>query len=219
MQYFGCFNSHIAGAKIGRFFNNAREKTFKFVFFYPLIFKLFIISRLYMNKIILVGYMGSGKSTVGKLLAQQLQIPFYDLDWLIEQSEQKSIPTIFELHGEIYFRKVEHLVLNKFIASHSEYVLSLGGGTPCYANNHEILQLADVTSIYLKTAISELVTRLKNSSNVRPLLLDKNEAELTEYVAKHLFDRSYYYHQSKQTILTDGKTTSDVVKAIISALP
>lgn len=171
-----------------------------------------------MKKILLVGYMGSGKSTVGKELALVLNCPFYDLDDIIEQKEQLSIKELFVNKGEVYFRKLEHVVLNEFLNSHENYVLSLGGGTPCYANNHEVLKQDGIESIYLKTSISEIVERLLQSNNQRPLVLGKNKEELTEYVAKHLFDRSYFYHQSKHTVLTDGKTTHDVVTAILSIL-
>ena len=173
-----------------------------------------------MNKILLVGYMGSGKSTVGRVLAEKLNLPFFDLDVLIEQKEQKLVHEIFKTRGEIYFRKVEHQILNQFLQENlnQEYVLSLGGGTPCYANNHEVLQYKDIFSIYLKTSIKQLVDRLSASSNKRPLVTDKSNEELTEFVAKHLFDRSYFYHQSKHTVTTDGKITIEVVNEILALL-
>ena len=173
-----------------------------------------------MNKILLVGYMGSGKSTVGKVLAEKLNLPFFDLDLIIEQKEQKLIQEIFATKGEIYFRKVEHQILHQFIKDNSNqaYVLSLGGGTPCYANNHEVLQQDNIFSIYLKTSIKQLVDRLSSSSNKRPLVTDKSNEELTEFVAKHLFDRSYFYHQSRYTISTDGKKTMEVVNDIVALL-
>lgn len=171
-----------------------------------------------MKKILLVGYMGSGKSTVGKELANLLGCPFFDLDDIIIEKEQSSINNIFETKGEVYFRKREHVLLHDFMDTHTHYVLSLGGGTPCYANNHEVLQRDDVISIYLKTSINEIVHRLMKSNNERPLVMGKDKEELTEYVAKHLFDRSYFYHQSKHTVLTDGKTTNEVVQDIASLL-
>jgi shikimate kinase len=171
-----------------------------------------------MNKILLVGYMGTGKSTVGKELAMELSLPFYDLDDIISQKEQMSIKDIFDKKGEIYFRKIEHLVLQDFLKSNDKYVLSLGGGTPCYANNHEVLLYDDISSIYLKTSINEIVDRLLKADSKRPLVIGKNKEDLTEYVAKHLFDRSYFYHQCKYTVLTDGKITSDVVTNIKTLL-
>ncbi|UYW00474.1 shikimate kinase [Flavobacterium agricola] len=171
-----------------------------------------------MNKIILVGYMGSGKSTVGKALANSLNIPFYDLDSIIEQNLGLSISEIFNQKGEVFFRKYEHQALHQFLENHSQFVLSLGGGTPCYANNHEVLKNTDIASFYLKTSINEIVNRLLQSNNQRPLIVGKSKEELTEYVAKHLFDRSYFYHQSKNTVLTDGKTTDAVVAELVSKL-
>ena len=91
-------------------------------------------------KIILVGYMGSGKSTIGKMLSKNIRIPFYDLDEVIEKHEEMSIKNIFEKRGEIYFRKVESLLFQEFINKNDDFILALGGGTPCYANNHEVLK-------------------------------------------------------------------------------
>lgn len=173
-----------------------------------------------MNKILLVGYMGSGKSTVGRVLAEKLGLLFFDLDTIIENSEHISVKEIFNTKGEIYFRKLEHTVLNKFLLENKDlpYILSLGGGTPCYANNHLVLQQDEISSVYLKTSIKALVTRLSSSKNQRPLVIDKTNEELTEFVAKHLFDRSYFYHQSKHIVLTDDKSTLEVVKDILQVL-
>lgn len=173
-----------------------------------------------MNKILLIGYMGSGKSTVGKGLANKLNLPFFDLDALIEQKEQKTVAEIFKINGEIYFRKLEHQILHQFLQDNINkgYVLSLGGGTPCYANNHEVLQREGIFSIYLKTSIKNLVDRLTASGNIRPLISDKTNDELTEFVAKHLFDRSYFYHQSKYTVSTDGKNNEEVISDIKNLL-
>jgi shikimate kinase len=103
-------------------------------------------------KIILLGYMGCGKSVIGAFLAEKLQIPFYDLDQEIEKETQISIAELFQTRGEIYFRKKENEILKTFLAKENDFVLSLGGGTPCYYNNHELLLQEDVFSIYLKAS-------------------------------------------------------------------
>lgn len=167
-----------------------------------------------MKKIILLGYMGSGKSTVGKKLAQVHQLEHRDLDEIIEKREGNSISEIFSQRGELYFRKQEHLYFKEQLDSSERFVLSLGGGTPCYAQNHLFLQNENVVSIYLKTPIATLVNRIKNSAHIRPLLQNKNTEELSEYVAKHLFDRSFFYHQARYVVNTDGKSVDQLVTEI-----
>jgi len=160
--------------------------------------------------------MGSGKTTVAKLLSLAMQIPYLDLDEVIEKEAGKSVSQIFEQDGEIKFRKLEHDILKGLVKVEDDFIISLGGGTPCYANNHEVLQMEVVVSIYLKAGIDELIKRIKTQDNTRPLVAKLKDDELHEFVAKHLFDRSYYYHQSKHTVTTDGKTPDVVVTEIMS---
>ena len=162
-------------------------------------------------KIFLVGYMGSGKSTIGKMLSKNVGIPFFDLDEIIEKHENMSVKKIFEEKGEVYFRKLEHLLLNAFTVKNEHFVLALGGGTPCYANNHEVLKRDDVHSFYLKTSVDVLYQRLKNEKEARPLIADFNEEQLKEYINKHLFDRNYYYFQSKHIIDCSLKNKETIV--------
>lgn len=167
-----------------------------------------------MLKIVLVGYMGSGKSTIGTSLAKELNLPFFDLDRLIEQETGHSISEIFALKGEIWFRKKEHEVLTNFLNTHNKFVLSFGGGTPCYANNHKILQHPDIFSVYLKAQISTLIERLKNDASVRPLL-QNNIDNLEHYIGQHLFERTYFYHFSKLKVNTDNLTIKNINQTII----
>ena len=169
-----------------------------------------------MKKIILCGYMASGKSTIARLLAQALGITHLDLDEIIENQTGKTVSQIFSEDGEIQFRKKEHLVLKEIVNNDEAFVLSLGGGTPCYANNHEFLKRDDVVSVYLKTSIQEIVARLTNETTQRPMLSNLKGEELEEFVAKHLFDRSYYYMQAKHKVTTDGKTPENIVNEIVS---
>ncbi|MES2811394.1 MAG: shikimate kinase [Bacteroidota bacterium] len=171
-----------------------------------------------MKKIVLVGYMGSGKTEIGKLLAKKCQLPFYDLDFLIENSLGKTVSELFSEKGEIYFRKIEHELFVKQIQEKESFVLSLGGGTPCYANNHLFLQQDDIISIYLKASVSTLVERLSINKKKRPLVKDLEENEMHEFIAKHLFDRSFYYNQCKYVISVDEKSPTDVVEEIMKLL-
>jgi len=171
-----------------------------------------------MAKIILVGYMGSGKTTIGKMLSEYVGIPFYDLDDIINKYIGKSITTIFLENGEVFFRKMEHKLFNEFVKDNDSFVLSLGGGTPCYANNHLLLQNSNIDSFYLKNTVEELVNRLKKEKQQRPLISNLTEVELKEYISKHLFERNYFYFQSKHTIETENKSEIEITKDIIEKL-
>jgi shikimate kinase len=170
------------------------------------------------DKIILVGYMGAGKSTIGPLLAQELGYDYLDLDQLIEEHEVKSIPEIFEAKGEIYFRRAEHRILKETLIKYSNIVLSLGGGTPCYANNHELYQRPDCKSIYLKASISTLKSRLDQDNTPRPLLQQMSLMEKEDFITKQLFERSFFYYQAQIVIVVDGKSPEEITKEICSTL-
>lgn len=158
--------------------------------------------------------MGSGKSTIGKILSSYMKIPFIDLDQYIEEKEQMSINDLFKNKGEIYFRKQEHLFFKELIHSKESFVLSLGGGTPCYANNHLLLQEDHVISFYLKANVSTLVQRLENEKENRPLL--QTTDDLASYIGQHLFERVYYYNFAHHTITTDQKNFEQINNEIIA---
>jgi shikimate kinase len=167
-----------------------------------------------MKKIILLGYMGCGKSTIAQHLSQKTSIPFLDLDQYIEQKMHLTIKEVFERHGEVYFRKVEHQAFVELLADPNEMILGLGGGTPCYANNHELLKGANVISVYLKASIDTLFERLSKNRSKRPIIAHLTDEELKEFIAKHLFDRSYYYNQAQHLLPIDGKTIAEVVASL-----
>jgi len=171
-----------------------------------------------MKKIILTGYMASGKTTIALLLSKAAGVSYKDLDEIIEEGEGQSISALFEGKGEIGFRKIEHKVLKDALDRDESFVLSLGGGTPCYANNHQFLQRKDVISIYLKATVQTLTTRLRQSEHKRPLLDHVQPDELEDFIAKHLFDRSYYYHHATHVVNVDNKTPEDIVNEIMSLL-
>jgi shikimate kinase len=171
-----------------------------------------------MRKIVLLGYMGCGKSTIANKLSKIIEIPFVDLDKKIEEKINLSINAIFEKHGEIYFRKLEHEVFVELLNSPDNLIIGLGGGTPCYANNHELLKSDTVTSVYLKASIETLFNRLNHNKSKRPLIADKSEDEMKEFIAKHLFDRSFYYNQAQHKIIVDDKTIEETVMDIVAIL-
>ena len=171
-----------------------------------------------MKKIILLGYMGCGKSTIAKLLAEKVNLPYLDLDEIIEKRENATVKSIFSQKGEIYFRKLEHAILTDLMKNGSSFILSLGGGTPCYANNHEFLKGEHVFSIYLKGSVATLNDRLRNANTERPLIADKNPEEMKEFIAKNLFDRSFYYNQAQYKINIDFKTIEAILAEIETIL-
>lgn len=171
-------------------------------------------------KVILMGYMGSGKSTIGKDLAEALNFDFIDLDKYIVENEEMNIPEIFKKKGEIHFRKKEHGCLSQILNDSDRIVLSLGGGTPCYGSNVDlILDSDDSTLIYLKGSVLFLAERLFRKKGQRPLLAHlQSEEELHEYIGKHLFERNFYYNQAHITIDIDNKSKRDIVEELIFKL-
>jgi shikimate kinase len=171
-----------------------------------------------MRKIVLIGYMGVGKTTVAQILAEKLNVECIDLDKLIEEEAQLTIDEIFKQKGELYFRKVEHNLFKKLLQEEKELILSTGGGTPCYANNHLLLNEKEVVSFYLNASVDLLYERLKDDKKERPLVAQQTEEELKEFIAKHLFDRSYFYNQATYKISVDGKNAIEVASEIMRCL-
>jgi len=167
-------------------------------------------------KIILLGYMGSGKSAVGAQLAKALNCSFVDLDRFIEENEGRSVPKIFEIDGELYFRKKERKYLEVLLNKTEPIVISLGGGTPCYYDTmNYILNSKDTKSFYLNTGINSLVSRLKSESTTRPLLAHLKDTEaIKEFIGKHLFERNPFYQKAQYQITTDLKSIESIVKEI-----
>ena len=166
--------------------------------------------------VILIGYMASGKSTIGRDLADKVNYQFVDLDDYIEEKEKMTIVDLFKTKGELYFRKIESKYLKEIITDKDNIILSLGGGTPCYGENMAFLQKASkVCSIYLKASIGALVARLENEKSKRPLVSHlKSQEELVEFIGKHLFERNHFYSLADETLVTDSQSTNEIVQAI-----
>ena len=161
----------------------------------------------------LIGYMGSGKSHISKVLSQKLDVKLIDFDKEIIFRNNMSIPEIFEKRGEIFFRKQEKLLLEEILSTEKTCILSLGGGTPAYYNNIEIITQKS-TSIYLRTSVKTLTERLLKQKQKRPLIAKISDADLPEFIAKHLFERQVFYAQAKYTVSTDDKTPEQIVDEI-----
>ena len=171
-----------------------------------------------MRKIILVGYMAVGKTTISQLLSQITGLKNIDTDKLIEKRIGLTIPEIFKQKGEIFFRKREHEIFKEIIENSDDLVISTGGGTPCYAENHLLLNGKNVVSIYLRSSIGSIVEKLKLSKKGRPLVADKSGDELQEFVAKHLFERSYFYNHATFKVDVDNKSPEAITKEILELL-
>ncbi len=164
-------------------------------------------------QIILLGYMASGKSTISKVLADILNIESIDLDNYVSEKEVDTIKNIFKNKGEIYFRLQENKYLNELLNSQKNFVLALGGGTPCYSNNMDIINNKS-TSVYLNANLNTLLKRLQKEKINRPLISHLNDDKLKEYIAKHLFERAPFYDKADYTVNIDGKSINDLVKEI-----
>ena len=157
--------------------------------------------------------MASGKSSLGIALAEQLGIDFVDLDAYIEMEEDMTISEIFAKKGELYFRKKESEVLNLILDKES-FVLSTGGGTPCYGKNMGDILAKSTHSLYLNLSIPNLVERIARESDTRPLVKNISHEELPEFVGKHLFERRFFYTQATFTLDCDGKGIPEIVREI-----
>ncbi len=168
-------------------------------------------------EIVLVGYMGCGKSTIARKLAQQLQLKMIDLDAYISENEKLSIAEIFKQKGEIYFRKLENTLLKRIVSTEKNYVLAVGGGTPCYANNMEMIK-KNANSCYLRATLQTLNNRLSHEKSERPLIKDLEDHQLLEFIAKHLFERRPFYEQASHTINIDNKSVDEIVVEITTSM-
>ena len=151
-----------------------------------------------MIRIILIGYMGAGKTTVGKALAQELGITFYDLDWYISSRMRKTIAQIFEERGEDGFRQIERNMLHE-VAEFEDVIISCGGGTPCFFDNIDYMN-HQAPVVYLKAEPDVLYKHLAMSKNDRPLLRGKSKEELITFIHEQLEKRNPFYTKARYTL-------------------
>jgi shikimate kinase len=169
------------------------------------------------QKLFLIGYMGSGKTTVGKHLAKKLNLQFIDMDLYIENRYHKSISAIFEERGEAGFREIERKTLHE-IADFENVVISTGGGLPCFFDNMDVMNQTGIT-IYLKASVEELSDRLKTGKQSRPLIKNKSPEEIKDFIATNLEKREAFYRRATFTfesneLFTNGNFSDKIERFI-----
>ena len=148
-----------------------------------------------MKRIFLIGYMGSGKTTLGRAFAKDAGLSFIDLDWYIEERALRTISALFAEEGEEGFRRLERRMLHE-VSEFEDVVIACGGGTPCYYDNMDFMMQAGIT-VYLDASEDVLFRRLKVASVNRPLLKGKTDSELRDFIAEGLKARMPWYGKAK----------------------
>jgi shikimate kinase len=164
-------------------------------------------------RVYLIGFMGAGKTHLGKLLSKKLGIPFFDLDDLIVNQQGRSINQIFEDEGEEFFRITERDVLRSATEANASMVLSCGGGAPCYFNNIDYMNKHGIT-VWLDLPSQILLGRLRQDKEKRPLLKDFNDEELRAYIIRKNADRKIYYERAKLRIKDENISINELIKLI-----
>lgn len=167
-------------------------------------------------KIYLIGFMGSGKTHWGRQLSEKLHMPFFDLDEQIVNSENKSITEIFATDGEEYFRLKEKEVLHIITESHASFIMSCGGGAPCYFNNVEYMNKAG-TTVWINASLETLFHRLVKEKEQRPLLKGLSDESLKSFIKKKFSDRKIYYEQAGLIIEDDDITLDHFIEKVFHA--
>jgi len=169
-----------------------------------------------MRRIILVGYMGSGKTTMGKALSKETGMMFYDLDWYIENRMHTTVPQLFAERGEKAFRQIEYNMLHE-VGEFEDVIISCGGGTPCFFDNIDYLnRQGDV--VYLKADPETLYKHLLMAKVERPLLKGKSPEELIAYITEHLKERAPYYEKARYTLDVSVLDDYDKIKDSVASL-
>ena len=163
-----------------------------------------------MTRIILIGYMGAGKTTIGKALSKDLGVIFYDLDWYIESRMRKSVAQIFAERGEEGFRKIEYNMLHE-VAEFENVIISCGGGTPCFFDNMDYMNEQGET-LYLKASPEVLYGHLRMGKSVRPLLLNKTPEEVKVFIQEQLQKREPFYNKAKHILDVSLMDNFDKIK-------
>lgn len=169
-----------------------------------------------MKRIIIIGYMGAGKTTVGKALAKELGLQFYDLDWYIESRRHKTVPQIFAETGEEGFRKIEYDMLHE-VAEFEDVVISCGGGTPCFFDNIDYMNRQGQV-VYLKAEPEILYKHLKMGKTERPLLKGKSHEELLTFINEQLSRRAPFYEKARYQLDVSLMDNYEKIKISVSKL-
>ena len=169
-----------------------------------------------MKRIVLIGYMGSGKTTVGKALAKEIGLPFYDLDWYIESRMRKKVSQIFAEQGEEGFRRIERNMLHE-VAEFEDVVVSCGGGTPCFFDNMDYLNNQAQVG-YLKADPEVLHKHLLMGKGDRPLLKGKSPEELITFIREQLEKREPFYTKARYSLDVSLMDNYEKIKITIEKL-
>ena len=164
--------------------------------------------------IYLTGFMGCGKSTIGRAVAKLTGMRLIDTDREVEQRAGMGIPEIFDRHGEPYFRKLEREVLDEISATDEDILVSTGGGLPCHGNNGDVIQRTG-KSVYLKMSPEKLLRRLTQARAVRPKLAGMNEAEMLDYIRTALAEREPCYMHASMVVDCDGVSDRYIADHIV----
>lgn len=169
-----------------------------------------------MERYFLIGYMGAGKTTLGKILSIRKGLEFIDLDHYIENRYQKTISQIFEEVGEEGFRKIESTML-KEVGEFENVVISTGGGAPCFFDNISYMNAVGHT-IYLKSSAESLMRRLSLCKDKRPLIKDKSDDELLQFISNALNKREEYYNQAQIIFNVEDFSSADEAERFMLSL-
>jgi shikimate kinase len=164
-------------------------------------------------RIFLLGFMGSGKTTLGKQLSGLMGLPFIDLDERIESAAGATIGDIFKRKGEDFFRKIEAVRLREIIAAEENMILACGGGTPCYHDNITFINASGI-SIWLNTPKEIMSERLIKESGHRPLINGLSSTQLEEFIEDRLEQRLAYYSQAKFIFNPAAESLDELVKQL-----
>ena len=169
-----------------------------------------------MKKMVLIGYMGAGKTTLGKVLAQKMGLTFYDLDEYIEDRFHRTIPQIFAESGESGFRDLERRMLHE-VAEFEDVIISCGGGTPCFFDNMDYMNTCGET-VFLNASPEALKAHLLMGKTQRPLIQGKSPEELLDFIKDSLQKRLPYYKKAKHTLSIDVINTNEDITHYVNQI-
>ena len=171
------------------------------------------------SHIVLLGYMGCGKTTISNKLEAILNLPKFDLDQIIEKEYKMSISEIFNKKGQIEFRRIERIFLKKLLNNKDKSIISLGGGTPCYHDNMETILKYSKNVFFINTSPELLSERLFKQRSKRPIIESINSIiKLKEFISKHLFERIIFYNQANHIILDSNQGIDSTCNKIIEKI-
>lgn len=163
-------------------------------------------------RLFIIGYKSSGKTTIGKKLARHLKMEFIDLDHFIEEREGKSIPEIYTTIGDTEFRTLEWSAL-KEIVKKENVIVSTGGGAPCHCDNMNLMEKYGQV-LYIHLDNDTLVSRLKHATKDRPIVLNKTDEELRDYISELRNRCEHHYTRAKYIVEGKGLTVERIISAL-----